>query len=100
MKWHERVLNWWRYKSILVDFFIILGLALAGFMAWPKILIALGAGLLAASPVWKYITMAREHPRVDARKMVREISVEVVGYAIIATCLAYLLGAGLAWLFW
>ena len=88
----ECMLNWWRDKSSKVDFSNVLGLAIAGMLHWPKLLIALGAGRLAASPIWKYITTAREHPRVDAHNIVRGISIEVAGYAITASILSYLMG--------
>ena len=47
----KRILDWWRDKPGIVDFFILLVLRLAGLLAWPKILIAFCAGLLAAAPV-------------------------------------------------
>ena len=87
-----KILDAWRDKPSWVDFIILFGLAVAGMMHWPHILIAFAAGLLAASPVWKYVTMAREKPHIDARHVVKDISIEVIGYAVIASIAAYVVG--------
>ena len=43
------------------------------------------------------MAMTHEHPKRDARPMLREVSIEFVSYAIILVILAYLVGAGVAW---
>lgn len=81
-----------RRISEIVDLAIIAGLTLAGLFEWPLILIALGAGLLAASPIAKFRAMARQHPDVDARHFLRRVSIDMSLYAIAAAIAAYLLG--------
>ena len=96
----RNLLNWWRDKPEWCDFLILLTVCLAGLLAWPKIIIGFAAGLLAASPVWKYVTMAEEYPHIDARHVVRQISFEIIGYSIIGSIAAYLSGSFVRWLFW
>jgi hypothetical protein len=97
--WSSRDLSHMRRLSEITDFAIIAGLVLAGLLQWPMILIALGAGLLAASPILKYHAMAREHPDVDVQHVVRDISIQVGLYAIASSIMAYLAGRLLA-LWW
>ena len=81
-------------KPSRFGFIVLYLLAVAGWLHWPKGVIAVGVVLLAVSPIQSYFSMTQEHPEVDADAMIREFSINVVCYAIIAATLAYMAGLG------
>ena len=76
-------------------FVVLYVLAVVGWLHWPKGVIAVGVVLLAVPPIQSYFSRAQEHPEIDADAMIRELSITVVCYAIIAATLAYLAGLGI-----
>ena len=81
-----------RTGSEIIDFAIIAGLTIAGMFRLTMILIALGAAALAAGPIAQYHAAARQHPHIDASRIVRSAKIDAALFATATAIAAYLAG--------
>jgi hypothetical protein len=76
----------------MIDFLIIAVVTVCGAFGAPWGVMALGAGALAASPIWRMHAKARRHPHIDSRRILRKLSLDAVLRATAAVIAAYLIG--------
>jgi hypothetical protein len=82
----------WRTSSVIIDIAIFAGMTVAGMFRLIMILIALGVAALAAGPNAQYHAAGRQHPRIDAGRVMRSAKLDVALFATATAIAAYLAG--------